>query len=133
MAETVNPADWGATQSGGADPAQWGAKPISMDQLHALWEGVKSGVTAGFSDELTGLYKAGGIPKALEGDARTPLISPVTSAIVGGARLAYEKLAGQSGEASERYDLDATRHAPSKKWLVRNIQRRMVLAKSQVR
>jgi hypothetical protein len=98
MAETVNPADWGASPQQVVDPSQWGARPISMDQLHALWEGIKSGATAGFSDELTGLASASGLPKWMQGDARKPSLSPLTSAIVGGARLAYEKFRGATGE-----------------------------------
>jgi hypothetical protein len=104
MAQTMNPADWGAAQQQNIDPSAWGAKSISMDQLYALWEGFKSGSTAGFSDELAGLEAAGNVPKALQGDARLPGVSPLTGAILGGAKLAYEKITGQPGDASTRYE-----------------------------
>lgn len=93
---------------GTPDPAKdwWHADPvISMDQAHALWEGAKSGATAGFSDELTGAAAASGVPKSLQGGPKMPGISPLVSALYGGARLAYDALYGKGkGETTKTYE-----------------------------
>lgn len=136
MAEAVNdPAAWGATPAAvAASPADWGAHPIT--QFGALMEGVKSGSTAGFSDELTGLYHASGIPKILDGldpsarkgairnlvsmlgggdipaldaiDPQAPVKAAgnLASMAIGGGRLAYEKLTGNPGEATQTYETE---------------------------
>lgn len=75
-----------------------------ISQGAALWEGVKQGATAGLSDELTGLTAAGNLPKGLQGGAKMTAISPLVSALFGGAKLAYEKLYGGEGEASKAYE-----------------------------
>lgn len=106
MAEAVSPESWGAVPTAPAgNPADWGAKQISA--VGALGEGLKSGVTAGFSDELTGLYHASGIPKLLDGldpKARTSVVGSLMSMLAGGARLGMEKLSGQPGEATQSYE-----------------------------
>ena len=120
MAEAVNPADWGATPVAApvASPADWGARPVS--QLDALAEGAKSGLSAGFSDELTGLYHASGLPKLLDNldpENRTKAVrsllglvtavNPVTGPGIigeGAGRLIGEKLMGNGDEASKTYE-----------------------------
>lgn len=105
----------------------------STSQLGALVEGVKSGASAGFSDEITGALAASGIPQYLEGLSPTirngviralfahPLIAAAGiagGAGVGGARVGYEQLTGENdptlsslvtgerpkGEATKRYE-----------------------------
>jgi hypothetical protein len=69
--------------------------PIS--QFAAAMEGVKSGVTAGFSDEIKGLKAASGASDSFF-DPRA-----IAPGLVGAARLGYEKLTGQEGEATAAY------------------------------
>ena len=69
-------------------------------------EGALSGASANFRDEIYGASKASGLPDVL-GGFRAP---------VGAARLAYEHLTGQPGEASKAYD-EAVAH-------IRDIQNR---------
>jgi len=80
-------------------------QPIS--QLGAFTEGVRSGVTAGFSDELAGLKAASGVPKGIRDlTDLSPMTLPASAAtaLIGGARLGYEKLTGQPGEATKGYE-----------------------------
>lgn len=67
-------------------------------QLGAFARGLASGVTAGFSDELAGVKAASGLPKL-------PIVGgDVISTIAGAGRLGYEKLRGEDGEATKRYE-----------------------------
>jgi hypothetical protein len=65
-----------------------------VSTLRAFGEGALSGITANFNDEIYGASKASGLPDIL-GGFRAP---------VGAARLAYESLTDQPGEASQAYD-----------------------------
>lgn len=60
----------------------------------ALKEGALSGVSANFRDEIYGLSEASGLPAAL-GGFRAP---------VGAARMAYESLTGNPGDATQAYE-----------------------------
>ncbi len=93
------PEDWGALPiEDKSGPEAWGAHPIEdtpdIGRARALGEGYLSGASANFRDEVYGASKASGLPDLL-GGFRAP---------VGAARLAYEHLTGQPGEASKAYD-----------------------------
>lgn len=86
-------------------------KPVS--QLGAFIEGAKSGLTAGFVDELTGAFAASGLPKlfrempaSVRSSMLNAMVGPTTAfagpAAVGGgiatglARMGYEQVTGQN-------------------------------------
>lgn len=100
MAEVAGPEAWGAkpvaTEAPADGPAAWGAAPVAVKDIGqgtALLEGALSGASAGFRDEIYGLSEASGLPKEL-GGFRAP---------IGAARVGYEKLTGQPGDATETY------------------------------
>jgi hypothetical protein len=65
-----------------------------VGQGRALAEGVLSGVSANFRDEVYGASKASGLPEWM-GGFRAP---------IGAARLAYEGITGQPGSATQAYE-----------------------------
>lgn len=67
--------------------------PIST--ANAALTGVVQGLTGNFFDEMQGAKAASGLPDYLSGAIQIP---------VGAARLAYEGITGQPGEASKAYD-----------------------------
>lgn len=83
-----------------AAPANWWANdPVAkpkpdVGRGRAALEGYLSGASGNFSDEVYGASKASGLPEIL-GGFRAP---------VGAARLAYEHLTGQPGDATKTYD-----------------------------
>jgi hypothetical protein len=77
----------GSRQSASKPQAEVGAGRAAL-------EGYLKGASGNFSDEVYGASKASGLPDVL-GGFRAP---------VGAARLAYEYLSGQSGDASQVYD-----------------------------
>jgi hypothetical protein len=66
--------------------------PVSTPQ--AVLQGLVSGASANFGDELSGIFNASGLPKVL-GPLRAP---------VGAARLLYENTLGSPGEATSQYE-----------------------------
>lgn len=72
-----------------------------VGRVNAFLSGIKSGATFNFGDELEGAYAAGqagfGLPK---GSHSTGQFTP----LVGLARLGYEYLTGQHGEATRAYE-----------------------------
>ena len=65
----------------------------------AIVSGVKRGATANFNDELSGVAAASGLPDTMAGISNMGAQLPI-----GAARLAYEHLTGQPGEATKAYN-----------------------------
>lgn len=79
---------------GGFDPdAYLSEKKPDIGRMRALGEGLLSGASANFRDEIYGASRASGLPEIL-GGFRAP---------VGAAKLAYEHYTGKPGEASKAY------------------------------
>lgn len=91
-----------------APEAPWASKEPDMTELskmsesldpkvsqgRAAFEGVLSGASANFRDEVYGASHASGLPEWL-GGIRAP---------IGAARLAYERFMGEPGDASKEYE-----------------------------
>ena len=78
------------------------APPVPRETVsgtRALGEGALSGASFNLRDEIFGLSQASGLPHVL-GGLRAP---------VGAARLGYEYLTGQPGEATQTYELERDR------------------------
>lgn len=104
--------------SGFFDDVPMAQKPAapSISRLDALAEGMRSGVSFNFGDEISGLSRAGQEPVAgldeieglTEDDKRriqdAMSMTPGTDAIVGLARLGYEYLTGKRGQATQAYE-----------------------------
>lgn len=99
-----SPSDWGAVSVDVGGPASWGAAPVDavstnkISTAGAALEGFKKGVTANWSDEISGAAHATGLPDWAE----TALGG--FGAPIGAARLAYEHWSGQPGPATEAYN-----------------------------
>lgn len=91
------------------DPDAYLKTPVT--QIGAAMEGVKSGASLGFGDEITGAYHASGVPEMLaklDPKARVSAIGALVSAIGGAGKMAYEKLTGDEGtkgEATTKYEV----------------------------
>lgn len=70
-------------------------------RLSAFLSGLKSGASANFGDELSGVFAAGSAGLNLPPDAHQ---SAVMTPLVGLARLGYEYLTGNPGEATKAYE-----------------------------
>ena len=75
------------------------AEPKKMGKGEALVTGLKQGLSANFSDELSGVNAAAGLPQAVSQTVGSAATLPV-----GLARLAYEHATGQPGEATKAYN-----------------------------
>jgi hypothetical protein len=84
------------------DPSKpFDAAPATPDNgtLHAIGHGAFSGVTAGFSDELSGLNAAG--PSWVD---KVPLVGAAARPVAGAAKLGYEYLTGSDVGATKQYE-----------------------------
>jgi muramidase (phage lysozyme) len=79
-------------------PSQSQAAAPESSQLRAALEGLRSGMTFNFGDEIAGVGAASGLP----GVARA-VVPPGMNEIIGLARLGYEYLSGQQGGATSSY------------------------------
>lgn len=87
------------------------APPKPKEQKYGALEsglaGLESGVTAGWGDEIRAAGKASGIPDVIRNHVPG---SSISAPLIGAARLAYEHLTGQPGEASRVYDETVKAH-----------------------
>jgi muramidase (phage lysozyme) len=79
-------------------PSQSQAAAPESSQLRAALEGLRSGMTFNFGDEIAGVGAASGLP----GVARA-VVPPGMNEIIGLARLGYEYLSDQQGGATSSY------------------------------
>lgn len=102
---TVTPRGSAAPGSdmGGYSPQQIPPSPQEdIGRVNAGLRGAYQGITANFGDELAGLNAAAG--SFLGGGTAAGPLGTFVGPLVGGARLAYEGLTGNPGEATKAYE-----------------------------
>lgn len=104
MAENLPDAPWASAAAGPKLPdAPWAAKP-DIGRGTALATGISHGATANFADELAGTKAAGDVSGPVSTLTSGMPFGQLAPHILGLARLGYEQLTGQAGDAMTAYE-----------------------------